>query len=337
VGVGTDGKYLKADSGEAAGVSWDTPADADAIHDNVAQEIQPITGKATPVDDDVALIEDSAASWVKKSLSWANIKATLKTYFDSLYSGTGHDHSGVYAPAADGVTGGDSHDHDGGDGAQIDHTKLSNIGSTTHADIDTHVGATNNPHSVTKTQVGLTNVTDDAQIAKSLGTTKGDLIAFSASATPTRVDVGTDGKYLKADSGAAAGVSWDTPAGGGGLSATISGTAGENLAEHDLCYLKSDGKFWKAKADAEATMPGMVLAPSALSAEDPGDFIRRGEVTNAGWSWTPGGLIYASEATAGALTQTAPSGSGEQLQIVGTALSATKIDFDPNMMLIEVA
>ena len=51
------------------------------------------------------------------------------------------------APAANGVTNGDSHDHSGGDGAQIDHTTLSNIGTNTHAQIDTHLASTSNPHS----------------------------------------------------------------------------------------------------------------------------------------------------------------------------------------------
>jgi len=41
--------------------------------------------KATPVDADYLGLIDSAASNVLKKLTWANIKATLKTYFDGLY------------------------------------------------------------------------------------------------------------------------------------------------------------------------------------------------------------------------------------------------------------
>ena len=43
------------------------------------------SGKTTPVDADEVLIRDSAASNILKLLTWANVKATLKTYFDTLY------------------------------------------------------------------------------------------------------------------------------------------------------------------------------------------------------------------------------------------------------------
>ena len=43
------------------------------------------TAKTTPVDGDAVALMDSAASNLLKKLSWANIKATLKSYLDSFY------------------------------------------------------------------------------------------------------------------------------------------------------------------------------------------------------------------------------------------------------------
>lgn len=52
---------------------------------NVGSSIHGATAKATPVDADTVPLIDSAASNVLKKVTWANVKATLKTYFDSLY------------------------------------------------------------------------------------------------------------------------------------------------------------------------------------------------------------------------------------------------------------
>ena len=52
--------------------------------------------------------------------------------------------------------------------------------------------------------------TADAAIPKSTVTAKGDLVAATASATVSRVAVGTNGQYLQADSTQATGVKWAT-------------------------------------------------------------------------------------------------------------------------------
>lgn len=48
--------------------------------------------KATPVDADALLLQDSADSSIWKRLTWANLKATAKTYFDTLYAAVVHTH-----------------------------------------------------------------------------------------------------------------------------------------------------------------------------------------------------------------------------------------------------
>ena len=55
----------------------------------IAAAIHAATGKTTPVDADEIGISDSAASFGFKKLTWANLKATLKTYFDTLYATLG--------------------------------------------------------------------------------------------------------------------------------------------------------------------------------------------------------------------------------------------------------
>jgi hypothetical protein len=51
-----------------------------------------------------------------------------------------------------------------------DHTLLNNIGTNTHADIDSHIASTANPHSVTAGQVGLGNVDNTSDLNKPIST-----------------------------------------------------------------------------------------------------------------------------------------------------------------------
>lgn len=67
----------------------------DTLYNDVAGVIHSATTKTTPVDGDEFGIVDSASSNTLKRLSWANLKATLKTYFDLVYAppqGTGQNY-----------------------------------------------------------------------------------------------------------------------------------------------------------------------------------------------------------------------------------------------------
>lgn len=83
---------------------------------DIAAAIQAAAAKTTPVDADTVGLVDSADSNLLKQLSWANIKATLKDFFDTIYSAVGHNHDGVYSLTShnhDGVYSLIGHNHDG--------------------------------------------------------------------------------------------------------------------------------------------------------------------------------------------------------------------------------
>ena len=87
----------------ADAADYETGADiTDAV--NVGSSIHGVDPKATPVNADTIPITDSAAANVMKKVSWTNVKATLKTYFDTLYNNYSHpNHSGDVTSVGDGA------------------------------------------------------------------------------------------------------------------------------------------------------------------------------------------------------------------------------------------
>jgi len=269
--------------------------DPNAIHDNVSGEIAAVLAKTTPVDADVALIEDSAAANAKKSVSWANVKATIKTYFDTIFAP-------LASPALTGTPTVDGNTiwHSGNDGA----------GSGLDADT---VDGYNVSESVAASSIAARNAS-------------GYLYAvyFNSSAAAQTTDA-TGYVYYTAD--------------GYLRKKTLvnvrlelhseTATAGEALVAGNICYLKSDGKYWKANASAEATASGrLLMAMATIAANATGKFYAYG-----GYRTTTGlttGSIYYLSTTAGGITTTAPATTGNVVRVVGYASSTTKFNFEPS-------
>jgi len=82
------GDIVRNDSPTLVTPDIGTPSAGDATNltNTIAPQTHAATSKATPVDADELPLVDSAASNGLKKLTWANLKATLKTYFDGLYA-----------------------------------------------------------------------------------------------------------------------------------------------------------------------------------------------------------------------------------------------------------
>lgn len=117
---------------------------------------------------------------------------------------------------------------------------------------------------------------------------------------------------------------------------TIIDTVGENVGRGDVVYLKADGKWWKADASGTATLPGVGLVITPGSADDTTEIMRSGVFRDDSFAYTVGAKLYV-DTTPGVPTETAPSGSGDQVQAVGIAKSATVVIFDPSPDNFEVA
>ena len=115
----------------------------------------------------------------------------------------------------------------------------------------------------------------------------------------------------------------------------VSDQVGEDVVFGDALHLRSDGKYYKMDADAEATtIGGATIATQNIPVNKFGILLENGYIRDDSWSWTIGGLLYA-HTTPGNPTQTAPSGAGDIVRILGNSRSSTVIRFNPDHTFLE--
>jgi hypothetical protein len=126
-----------------------------------------------------------------------------------------------------------------------------------------------------------------------------------------------------------------------GITATF--TAGEALERGEVVYFKAaDSKMWKALATASATARCVAMAAEDIAADAAGVFLMQGFLEDNGTfpAYAIGGTLYTPEAeTSGQNVpeQTAPDSDGDFLQVVGFAVTNSRIWFNPSSTLIEIA
>ena len=104
-------------------------------------------------------------------------------------------------------------------------------------------------------------------------------------------------------------------------------TAGEVITQWDAVYYDfTTGEIYQADADAAGEFPAVGIAVAAGTDGNALTVLKSGFVRNDGWDWSAGS-IYLSD-TAGGLTQTAPSTSGDAHQLVGFAVTDDEAYFN---------
>lgn len=213
-------------SGNVTAALGFTPADSatntgDETVARIGALLHAATTKATPVDADEVTGLDSAASFGLIRMTWANIKATLKTYFDALY------------PSGSGTHSGTSSGTNTGDNA-VNSLYAGLVTNATHTgDVTGSAALTIAPQAVTYAKMQNISATARAlgrdtagagsaeevtltQMLDWIGTAaQGDILYRGASAW-ANLPAGTSGQFLQT-LGAAANPTWATVAGGGGV------------------------------------------------------------------------------------------------------------------------
>lgn len=110
-------------------------------------------------------------------------------------------------------------------------------------------------------------------------------------------------------------------------------TASEAISAGDIVNVHDSSGAKVRKADATTSAKSAVgFAPSAIANGASGTINFEGTIT--GLSGLTIGATYYLATTAGTITATPPTGSGNAVQKVGVAISATELSFEPGTIVV---
>ena len=160
--------------------------------------------------------------------------------------------------------------------------------------------------------------TADAALPKAGGTMTGDIALGTAV---------TDTSSIKLNNAALSDEKWS--------GTTIVATAGETIAVGDLCYLKTaDGEWYKTDGILDGTDTAFALKLGVCVAAgtdgNPTEVLLDGVIASAAFpAFTVGAPVYMSD-TAGDMVVAQPSTTNFAIRVVGYAVSATVLHFQPS-------
>lgn len=111
------------------------------------------------------------------------------------------------------------------------------------------------------------------------------------------------------------------------------GTSNGAITAKDMCYVETAGTIARASAAAGTPHGAQGYALTSVATGQPITIQLEGKISGL-TGLTPGATYFLSNTTAGAITATPPSATGELWQPVGTALSATELNFEPDTPIL---
>ena len=317
------------------------------------KKITELDSYTAPIDTDVVAGVDVTAGLTKK-FTWAGIKATLKTYFDTLYAGVLGADDNYVTNAEKTVIGNTSNTNTGDEivatGAEVDtgtddvkyasakalkdSHNVASVAPSTSGNVLTSDGtdwtsATPDTVPVKATGAELNTGTDDAKFATAKALADSD---YTKSALPLAGgtmtgDIQLGETDIKLDAVLSGDEKWS--------GVTMSGTAGATLAVGDICFLQTaDSKWELVDGILDGTDLGFKLQLGicvlAASADAATEMLVYGKIRSAAFpAFTVGAPVYLSD-TAGDLQVAQPSTTNFAIRIVGYAVSTEELLFSPS-------